>query len=58
MNKLTFNGTWNEVQGKLKQKYGQLTDNDLVYTEGQHDKLLGRLQKRLGKAQDEVIKII
>jgi uncharacterized protein YjbJ (UPF0337 family) len=58
MNKLTFNGTWNEVQGKLKQKYGQLTDNDLVYTEGQHDELIGRLQKKLGKAQDEVIKII
>jgi uncharacterized protein YjbJ (UPF0337 family) len=43
------------VQGKLKQKYGQLTDNDF---EGQHDELLGRLQKKLGKAQDEVIKII
>jgi len=52
MNKLTFNGTWtwNKVQGKLKQKYGQLTDNDIVYTEGQHDELLGRLQKKLGKA--------
>jgi len=60
MNKLTFNGTWtwNKVQGKLKQKYGRLTDNDIVYTEGQHDELLGRLQKKLGKAQDEVIKII
>jgi uncharacterized protein YjbJ (UPF0337 family) len=46
------------VQGKLKQKYGQLTDNDFVHTEGQHDELLGRLQKKLGKAQDEVIKII
>ena len=58
MNKLTFNGTWNEVQGKLKQKYGQLTDNDLVYTEGQHDELVGRLQMKLGKAQDDIIKII
>ena len=57
-NKLIFNGTWNEVQGKLKRKYGQLTDNDLVFTEGQDDKSLGRLQKKLGKAQDEVIKII
>lgn len=46
------------MQGKLKQKYGQHTDNDLVYTEGQHDVLLGRLQKKLGKAQDEGIKII
>jgi uncharacterized protein YjbJ (UPF0337 family) len=58
MNKLTFTGSWNEVQGKLKKKYALLTDNDLVYTEGQHDELLGRLQTKLGKAQDEVIKII
>ena len=49
MNKLTFNGTWNKVQGKLKQKYGQLTDNDLVYTEGQHDELLGRLRRGWAK---------
>jgi uncharacterized protein YjbJ (UPF0337 family) len=58
MNKLIFNGTWNEVQGKLKKKYGMLTDNDLVYTEGRHDELLGRLQKKLGKSQDDLIKII
>jgi len=58
MNNLTFKGTWNEVQGKLKQKYGQLTDNDLVYTAGKHDELLGHLQKKLGKRQDEIIKII
>ena len=58
MNNLTFKGTWNEVQGKLKQKYGHLTDNDLIYTEGKHDELVGRLQKKLGKRQDEIIKII
>jgi len=58
MNKLTFNGSWNEVQGKLKQKYGLLTDNDLVYKHGQHDEMLGILQKKLGKSQDEIIKII
>ena len=58
MNKLTFKGTWNEVQGKLKQKYGQLTDDDLVYSEGKHDELLGRLQKKLGKAEDDVRKVI
>jgi len=46
------------MQGKLKQKYGPLTDNDFVYTEGQHDGLLERLQKRLNNAQNEVIKII
>ena len=58
MNKLQFKGTWNEVQGKLKKKYGLLTDNGLVYSEGQHDELLGCLQKKLGKEKDEIIKII
>jgi uncharacterized protein YjbJ (UPF0337 family) len=47
-------GNWNEVKGKLKQKYGQLTDHDLTFAEGKEDELLGRLQKRLGKSQDEL----
>ena len=54
MNKLTFKGEWNEVKGKLKQQYGELTDDDLVYAEGKDDELLGRLQKRLGKTKAEV----
>jgi uncharacterized protein YjbJ (UPF0337 family) len=58
MNKLTFKGTWNEVQGKLKQKYAQLTDDDLLFAEGKHDELLGRLEKKLGKSKEEVRKII
>jgi len=58
MNALIFKGTWNETRGKLKKKYGLLTDDDLVYVEGRHEELLGRLQKTLGKTQDEVRKII
>jgi len=58
MNKLIFKGTWNEVRGKLKQKYSQLTDDDLTYVEGKYDELLGRLQKKLGKGQDEIRKMI
>lgn len=58
MNKLEFKGTWNEVQGKLKQKYAQLTDDDLLYAEGKHDELIGRLEKKLGKSKEEVRKII
>ncbi|MDO8723331.1 MAG: CsbD family protein [Syntrophales bacterium] len=58
MNKLTFNGTWNEVQGKLKQAYASLTDDDLLFAEGKHDELLGRLEKKLGKTKDEIRKII
>jgi uncharacterized protein YjbJ (UPF0337 family) len=58
VNELTFKGEWNEVKGKLKQKYGQLTDDDLRYQEGREDELLGRLQKKLGKAKDEIQQII
>jgi uncharacterized protein YjbJ (UPF0337 family) len=54
MNKLQFKGSWNEVKGKLKQKYAQLTDDDLKYAEGKEDELVGRLQKKLGKSAEEV----
>jgi uncharacterized protein YjbJ (UPF0337 family) len=58
MNSLRIKGTWNEVKGKLKQKYGELTDNDLVFAEGKEEELIGRLQTRLGKSRDEIIKEI
>jgi uncharacterized protein YjbJ (UPF0337 family) len=54
MEKLQLKGTWNEVKGKLKQKYGQLTDDDLAFAEGKEDELYGRLQKRLGKSKEEL----
>ena len=54
MDKLTFKGSWNEVKGKLKQKYADLTDDDLTYMEGKEDELLGRLQRRLGRSRDEI----
>jgi uncharacterized protein YjbJ (UPF0337 family) len=58
MNKLQMQGSWNEVKGKLKQQYGTLTDDDLVFAEGKDDELLGRLQKKLGKTKDEVRQMI
>jgi len=51
-------GSWNELKGKLKQQYGNLTDDDLVFAEGKEDELLGRLQKKLGKSKDEVRQMI
>ena len=54
MDKLRFKGSWNEVKGKLKQKYADLTDDDLTYVEGKDDELFGRLQKRLGRSRDEI----
>jgi uncharacterized protein YjbJ (UPF0337 family) len=47
-------GNWNELKGKAKQKYANLTDDDLAYEEGKEDELLGRLQKKLGKTKQEV----
>lgn len=58
MNKLLVKGTWNEMKGKLKQKYATLTDNDLIFVEGKEDELFGRIQKRLGKTKEEVSKEI
>ncbi|MBA4301060.1 MAG: general stress protein CsbD [Cyclobacterium sp.] len=52
--RLQIKGTWNEVKGKLKQKYADLTDDDLLYEEGKEDELLGKLQKKLGKTMDDV----
>jgi uncharacterized protein YjbJ (UPF0337 family) len=54
MEKLKVKGAWNEVKGKLKQKYGQLTDDDLAFSEGKEDELYGRLQQRLGKTKEEL----
>jgi uncharacterized protein YjbJ (UPF0337 family) len=54
MTNLQIKGSWNEVKGKLKQKYGQLTDNDLEFAEGKDDELLGRLQQKLGKSKEDL----
>ncbi len=54
MTKLQFKGSWNEMKGKLKQKYGQLTDDDLLFSEGKDDEMLGRLQSKLGQTKEQL----
>lgn len=54
MTKLSFKGSWNEVKGKLKQKYGQLSDDDLAFSEGKADEFIGRLQQKLGKSKEDL----
>lgn len=54
MNKMQISGDWNVIKGKLKQTYGELTDNDLAYEKGREDELVGRLQKKLGKTKEEI----
>ena len=58
MNSLKLKGNWNEVAGKLKQKYANLTDDDLLFKEGKEEELLGRLQAKVGKTKEQLRKII
>ena len=50
MNTTEIKGNWNEIKGKLKQQYADLTDDDLLYEEGKEDELYGKIQKRIGKS--------
>ena len=53
--KLKLKGDWNTTKGKIKQAYGDLSDDDLKREEGKDDELVGRLQKKMGKAKEDVI---
>jgi uncharacterized protein YjbJ (UPF0337 family) len=52
MNSLGVKGNWNEISGKLKQKFATLTDDDLLFKEGKEEELIGRLQKKLGTTKE------
>ena len=58
MNTLEIKGDWNITKGKLKQKWAKLTDDDLQYSEGMQEELLGRIQKRTGETREAVEKAI
>jgi len=58
MDRLRIKGNWNELKGKIKQKWGDLTDDDLTYQEGEEDELLGRIQKKTGRSREELIDYI
>lgn len=58
MNSTEVKGNWNEQKGKLKQKFAVLTDDDLMFAEGKKEEMLGRLQIKLGKTKEEILKII
>jgi uncharacterized protein YjbJ (UPF0337 family) len=54
MNTQTLKGNWHIAKGKLKQKYANLTDNDLRYVEGKEEELIGRIQKITGARREEI----
>jgi uncharacterized protein YjbJ (UPF0337 family) len=53
MNWDQLEGKWKQVRGSVKQQYAKLTDNDLDYIAGSHDRFIGKLQERYGIAKEE-----
>lgn len=49
---------WLETKEKLKKKFAKLTDNDLIFVEGKQDDVVKKLQVKLGKSKEEILKII
>lgn len=58
MNTNELKGNWNEQKGKLKQQFAILTDNDLMFSKGKKEEMLGKLQIKLGKSKEELQTII
>jgi uncharacterized protein YjbJ (UPF0337 family) len=46
-------GMWNQLKGEVRTQWAKLTDDDMLYIQGQRDKLVGRIQERYGIAKDE-----
>lgn len=53
MNNETFKGNWNMFKGKIKEKWGKITEDDLTTIQGKRDQLLGLLQKKYGYAKEQ-----
>jgi len=49
-------GRWNEIRGKIKEKWGQLTDDDLGQSEGNTDQLIGLIQRKTGEGREQITK--
>jgi len=58
MNTLELIENWNERKGKLKQKFRFLTENDLMFEVDKKEEMLAKLQLKLGKTKDEMLRII
>jgi uncharacterized protein YjbJ (UPF0337 family) len=53
MNQDIIKGRWLELKGRLKEKWGKLTDSDINRREGHREYLIGRLQQRYGIAKEK-----
>jgi len=51
-------GNWNQMKGNLKQKWAELTDDELLYEEGKEDEMIGKIQKKTGESKEAINKFI
>lgn len=58
MNTTNANESWEEIKGKLKQKFAALTEEDFLLLKGKKEELINRLQQKLGKTKEEIEKLI
>jgi uncharacterized protein YjbJ (UPF0337 family) len=54
VNAQALQGQWNQIRGELKKKWGQLTDDDLRFSNGNIDQLVGKIQQRTGEAREAI----
>jgi len=52
MNEDRISGNWKQFKGKVKEKWGDLTDDDMTVVEGKRDQLVGKIQERYGYEKD------
>lgn len=56
MNKQEMKGQWKQLKGRAKERWGKLTDDDLLKVEGRRDTLVGKIQERYGSKREAVEK--
>ncbi len=49
-----WEGRWDQLKGKAKQTWGELTDDDVDVAEGNYDEMVGRIKERTGKAEEDI----
>ncbi len=52
--KLKWEGRWDQMKGKAKQTWGDLTDDDLDVAEGNYEEFIGRIEERTGESREAI----
>lgn len=56
MNREQFEGSWHQLKGKIKEKWGKLTDDDIAVINGKYEQFIGKLQQKYGYSKEQAEK--